>query len=63
MAKCTIAVKRKITLELEEKEASFLAGYLQNWPYSDQEPHDIHEMRREIFTCLISRKDENGAQQ
>jgi len=59
MARTTVECKKKITLELNEQEAQYLKGLLQN-PYmyvateDEDSPEPIHEasMREELFEAL-----------
>lgn len=39
-------------LTLSDKEAEFLRDYLQNWPFTEDEPTDIANMRQDLFLTL-----------
>jgi len=52
MSKIETKQIRTHVISLSDNEAEFLRDFLQNWPYSEDEPKDIEKMRCELFNIL-----------
>ena len=50
--KAMTSKKVEITLVLDEEEARWLKGYIQNWVYEEKEPTKSIEIRMNLFNAL-----------